>query len=222
MPDEPRNPMEDGEQENSPRPERKKGKKKKGRKWTLLFFFLLLAAGVAAGLHVGGVWDARPLLYASIPKLPWIGKGLASSMGIPEKYSFTVEQRRRLELQQWNDRLNEKESELKALEEKLSVISAGIEVRSSAVERKEAELAVKETKPPENPKEEKAYVDMLMKTYSEISPRRAALILEQLREDLAVKLLEAMPQDVRASILSRMEAVSAARLTERLAAGRPQ
>jgi flagellar motility protein MotE (MotC chaperone) len=75
---------------------------------------------------------------------------------------------------------------------------------------------------PEKPEEEKEYLDMLMKTFQDISPRRAALIMEQLREDLAVKLLERMPQDARASILGRMEAAMAARLTERLAARGPR
>ena len=210
--------LDRAEGEIAPSP-RKKKKKTKGSKLPFLLLVLLMAAGVGAGLHIGGAWDARPLLYASVPKIPWIGNNLAKLTGIPEEYTLTVEQRRRLELQRWNDRLDELERSLKERETALEALSADLEARSISVEKKEAEFTLKENKPPESPEEEKAYVDMLMRTYQEISPRRAALIIEQLREDLAVKMLAAMPQDARASILGRMEAARAARLTERLAAG---
>ena len=210
--------LERAEGEVAP-PPRKKKKKTKGSKLPFLLLVLLMAAGVGAGLHIAGAWDARPLLYASVPKIPWIGNDLAKLTGIPEEYTLTVEQRRRLELQRWNDRLDELERSLQERETALEALSADLEARSISVEKKEAEFTLKENKPPESPEEEKAYVDMLMRTYQEISPRRAALIIEQLREDLAVKMLAAMPQDARASILGRMEAARAARLTERLAAG---
>ena len=203
--------------EGAPPP--KKKKKKKGSKLAFLLLVLLMAAGVGAGLHIAGAWDARPLLYENVPRIPWIGHDIARLTGIPEEYTLTVEQRRRLELQRWNDRLDEQERSLREREAALETLSADLEARSLVVEKKEAEFTLKETKPPESPEEEKAYVDMLMRTYQEISPRRAALIIEQLREDLAVKMLAAMPQDARASILGRMEAARAARLTERLATG---
>lgn len=203
--------------EGAPPP--KKKKKKKGSKLAFLLLVLLMAAGVGAGLHIAGAWDARPLFYENVPRIPWIGNDIARLTGIPEEYTLTVEQRRRLELQRWNDRLDEQERTLREREAALEALSADLEARSLVVEKKEAEFSLRETKPPESPEEEKAYVDMLMRTYQEISPRRAALIIEQLREDLAVKMLAAMPQDARASILGRMEAARAARLTERLAAG---
>jgi len=218
MADEPRNLVDEVEEESSPRPVRT-SEKKKSRKGTLLFLFLFLAAGTAVGLHASGSWDARPVLYWTVPRIPWIGKDLATALGIPGEYSLTADQRRAIELQRWNDRLNEKERELEEREKRLSTISADLEKRSAVLEKSEAQQAAVKMKLPENRQEEKEYLDMLMKTYQEISPRRAALILEQLREDLAVKLLEGMPQDARASILGRMEAVRAARLTERLATG---
>ena len=217
MPDEPRETFEEISQESTPRPKGKK-EKRKGRKGTLLFLFLLLAAGAAAGLHFAGAWDARPLLFRAVPRLPWIGPSLAKNFGIPEEYSLTSEERRRLELERWSERLSEQETELKALSDSLEALSADVVKRAGALENREQALNVKQAKPAENSEEENAYMAMLMKTYQEISPRKAALILEQLREDLAVKLLEKMSSDVRASILGRMEAAGAARLTERLAA----
>lgn len=207
----------DREEEEVPSSPRKKKKKTSKLAWLLLLS--LMSAGVGAGLHIAGAWDARPLLYASVPRIPFVGKEIAKLAGIPEEYSLTVEQRRRLELERWNKRLDERERALKEKEAELAALSSELDARSLALEKKEADFAVKANKLPESPAEEKAYVDMLMKTYQEISPRRAALIIEQLREDLAVKMLAAMPQDARASILGRMEAARAARLTERLATG---
>ncbi|NLA91588.1 MAG: MgtE intracellular region [Synergistaceae bacterium] len=199
-----------------PRPPAKKAKKK-GGKMAFLFLLLLLAGGAAAGLHAAGRWDARPLMYKAIPAIPWVGKDLASALGIPAEYSLTAEQRRALELRQWNDRLNEWERELEEKEARLDILSTDLANRAAAVKKTEEEQASLRPGLAENPEEEDEYLDMLMKTYQDISPRRAALIMEQLREDLAIKLLERMPQDARASILGRMEAAMAARLTERLA-----
>ncbi len=207
----------------APVPQQKKKKKPKKKKKTGKFGFLLLSlsilAGVGAGMHFAGAWDARPLVYEIVPRIPRVGKSIANAVGIPEEYTLTIEQRRRLELQRWNERLDELERGLMEKEALLDALSSDLSARSEAVAKREAEIARQDTRPPENPEEEKEYLDMLMKTYQEISPRRAALIVEQLREDLAVKMLAAMPQDARASILGRMEAVLAARLTERLAAG---
>lgn len=214
---------EERESAEAPAPQQKKKTKPKKKKKLGKFGFLLLAlsvlAGVGAGMHFAGAWDARPLVYEIVPRIPWVGKRIASVTGIPEEYTLTVEQRRRLELQRWNERLDELERSLMEKEALLEAISSDLSARSEAITKREAEIALQDTRPPENPEEEKEYLDMLMKTYQEISPRRAALIVEQLREDLAVKMLAAMPQDARASILGRMEAVLAARLTERLAAG---
>lgn len=217
MPGDPEGRREIYDEGSSPRPAPKKSRKK-GRKGTLLFLSLLLGIGVAAGLHAAGRWDARPVMYEVIPRIPWVGKNLAAAVGIPEEYSLTAEQRRRIELQRWNERLNERERELEQREARLDSLSEDLENRAAVVRKVEDEQALTQTRPPENPEEEKEYLDMLMRTYQDISPRRAALIMEQLREDLSVKLLERMPQDARASILGRMEAAMAARLTERLAA----
>lgn len=206
-----------GEGEAPPPP--KKKKKKKTSKAAIFFLFLLMLAGTGAGMHIAGAWDARPLVYESIPRIPWVGEEIARRIGIPEEYSLTVEQRRSLELQRWQERLDERERSLADREADLRAVSSEIEARIVAVERREDAVAIRETRMPESVEEEKEYLEMLMRTYQEISPRQAAQIMERLREDLAVKMLLKMPADTRASILARMDAARAARLTERLAAG---
>ena len=49
-----------------------------------------------------------------------------------------------------------------------------------------------------------------------MSARNAAAIVEKLTPELAVAILEGLPEDTRANILGRIEATTAAVLTERL------
>ncbi|MDI9370225.1 MAG: MgtE intracellular region [Synergistaceae bacterium] len=227
MPEEREDIEREGREEaEAPLPQAKKKvkakkKKKKTGKLGILLLALAVLAGVGAGMHFAGTWDARPYVYEIVPRIPWVGKRLAGFAGIPEEYTLTVEQRRKLELERWNQRLDELERELIEKEALLEGLSDELDARAEALDRREAEFAQRDDAPPESTEDEQEYLDMLMKTYQEISPRRAALILEQVSEDLAVRMLAAMPQDARASILGRMEAVLAARLTERLAAGAP-
>lgn len=64
--------------------------------------------------------------------------------------------------------------------------------------------------------EEKEDFDRVVKTYREISARRAAKIMEKLAPHLAVKILESLPEEDGAKILGRMDAARAAWLTEQL------
>ena len=49
-----------------------------------------------------------------------------------------------------------------------------------------------------------------------MSPRNAAAILEKLDDELAVSILDGVPQDTKGTLLARMDADRAARLTEQL------
>jgi flagellar motility protein MotE (MotC chaperone) len=64
---------------------------------------------------------------------------------------------------------------------------------------------------------ERNMVEQVAKLYPEMSARNAAQIMEQLREPLAVELLQKLPTDARASILGKMDPKKAARLTELMA-----
>jgi flagellar motility protein MotE (MotC chaperone) len=79
-------------------------------------------------------------------------------------------------------------------------------------ERQNAEPVVEQDSSAED-----ALLNQLTRTYQELSPRRAAQIVEQLDVDLAVKLMDRLNGDARAAILGRMEPGRAAQLTERLA-----
>ncbi|MEA3284707.1 MAG: MgtE intracellular region [Synergistota bacterium] len=210
-------PIDEG---NEKRKEKKKNASKGLRRFMLLLFLLVGVAGAAIGLQFSGVWDARPLLYSIVPKLPYVGDRLSDLLEVPEVYTMTVEERRRYELRLWEDRLAEKELSLDELERRLVVLSSDLSARRDRIEIDEARI-ISMDQSPESEKElselEKADFERVVRTYQEISARRAAKIVESLDPALAVKILRSLPEDDSAKILGRMDAAKAAWLTEQLA-----
>ena len=194
-------------------------KKRKSKKGFLLFLVMLALPASLAGLHLSGTWDARPILFSLIPKLPYVGDKLTHLMDIPPVYTMTVEERRMYELRQWENLLEEREKKLNELRSNLGVLSSDLTQRSQAVSEAEKKLASKEDKvsKEELSQDEKELFDRVVKTYQEISARRAAKIVENLDPALAVRILRALPEDEGAGILGRMDAPKAAWLTEQLA-----
>ncbi|MDR2180153.1 MAG: MgtE intracellular region [Synergistaceae bacterium] len=214
--DRPRRPGE-GAEEGPPSAALAPKKKKKRGKGRLLFPLILLLAGVGAGLHFSGLWDARPLMWSIVPQIPYIGQPIAKFFKIPEQYTLTVAQRRAYELEDWQKRLEERERNLNTREAAVETASGDIGARSERLAQQEATQRA-EQKPSETASDaEKKLIDQVVKTYQDMSPRNAAQIVEQVREPLAVELLQKLPPDARASILGKMSPPKAARLTELMA-----
>ena len=194
---------------------KKKKKKKRSRLGRLLLFFAL-ALGVAAGLHFSGLWDGRPLFWSTVPRIPYVGQRLARFFNIPERYSLTVDERRRLELEDWQKRLDERERGVLSRQAGLEVLSDDLGRRMLTLEERELLLSSASADRSESSatEDEKRLIDQVAKTYQDMSARNAAQIVEQLRENLAVDLLRKLPVDARASILGKMKPQRAARLTE--------
>ncbi|MDR1482359.1 MAG: MgtE intracellular region, partial [Synergistaceae bacterium] len=53
-------------------------------------------------------------------------------------------------------------------------------------------------------------------TFEQMSVRNAASIIEKLNDNLAVAVLDGLPEDIRANMLGRMDSTKAAELTEQL------
>ncbi|MDR1978418.1 MAG: MgtE intracellular region [Synergistaceae bacterium] len=220
MDDGPRRPETRSAEEPQRTPPVSKKKKKRG-KGRLLFPLLLLASGIGAGLHFSGLWDARPLMWGIVPQIPYIGRPIADFFKIPEQYTLTVAQRRAFELEAWQKRLDERERRLGERESAVDTASGDVEMRSERLTRQEASMRqTADQKSNETASDaEKKLIDQVVKTYQDMSPRNAAQIVEQVREPLAVELLQKLPPDARASILGKMDPKKAARLTERMAEG---
>ena len=193
-----------------------KKKKRKRSKLGLLFLFLLLALGLAVGLHFSGIWDGRPLFWSVVPRIPYVGPSLAQVFEVPERYTLTAGERRQLELEEWQKRLDEKERGVLSTKAGLEVLSDDLGRRAAALDEQERLLSESsaDRSGSEATEDEKRLIDQVAKTYQDMSARNAAQIVEQLREGLAVDLLKKLPVDARASILGKMKPQRAARLTE--------
>ncbi|PIE54266.1 MAG: hypothetical protein CSA35_06925 [Dethiosulfovibrio peptidovorans] len=196
-------------------------KQKRFRKLCFLLFFLIpvVMAGALGGLQYSGIWDGRPLLYWVVPKLPYVGEDLSKLLDVPEVYTMTVEERRLYELRQWEKRLTDKELELDRLQASVIALSVDLTSREKNISLIEAKLLSADEQPDDRglTEDEQAQFQSVVRTYQEISARRAAKIVESLDSNLAVRILRALPEEDRGKILGRMDAPKAAWLTEQLA-----
>ena len=205
---------------------RRKKKKKKLGKFTMFLWLVLLALGTGVGMHLSGIWDGRPLFWSIVPNIPYVGKQLAEFFQVPEYYALSVGERRAVELDQWQKRLDERERQLQTgdvdklaefenKEIELLNLSRDVEQKIRKLRRMEADA-----NSPENGAPSQTELDLMnqvARTYQDMSARNAAKIVEQLRDNLAVELLMKLPNDARSSILGKIKATKAARLTELMA-----
>ena len=205
---------------------RKKKKKKKLGKLTIFLWLVLLALGTGVGMHLSGIWDGRPLFWSIVPNIPYVGKQLAEFFQVPEYYALSVGERRAVELEQWQRRLDERERHLQDgdlnrladFENKeiaLLELSRDIDQKMRRLRRMEANANAQDANAPSQA--ELDLMNQVARTYQDMSARNAAKIVEQLRDNLAVELLKKLPNDARASILGKVKATKAARLTELMA-----
>ncbi|MBQ3403044.1 MAG: hypothetical protein IJG65_06715 [Synergistaceae bacterium] len=206
----------------------KKKKKKKGMgKFTFFLWMLLLALGTATGMHLSGIWDGRPIFWELIPRVPYFGSRLAEFFQVPEFYALSVEERRAVELEQWQRRLDAQERSLESRDiARLEVYEqrelALVEL-SRDVARRQRRLRAQETAQATTDgaggatEAEQEMMNQVARTYQDMSARNAAAVVEQLRDTLAVELLMRLPNDARASIMGKIKPTKAARITELMA-----
>jgi flagellar motility protein MotE (MotC chaperone) len=111
-------------------------------------------------------------------------------------------------------------------EQDLNILSGDLAAREQSLDDQQEELAAKLEALSDDMGERGAGapqggandtgIDETIRTFQDMSPRNAASILEKLNEDLAVTILDGLPQDTRGTLLGRMDAEIAARLTEQL------
>ncbi|MBQ7560047.1 MAG: hypothetical protein IJT20_07355 [Synergistaceae bacterium] len=220
-----------GEQAQAPEPVvRKKKKKKKLGKLTFFFWLILLALGTATGMHLSGIWDGRPLFWTVIPNVPYVGKQLSEFFQVPEYYALSVGERRAVELEQWQRRLDAQERALQSRDVEQMTIYENRELAlvemSRDIARGQRRLRAQQAEQAAQGQSEGAteaeqeLMNQVARTYQNMSARNAAAIVEQLRDSLAVELMMKLPNDVRASIMGKIKPTKAARITELMS--RPQ
>ena len=208
---------------------RRKKKKKGMGKLTFFFWLLLLALGTATGMHLSGIWDGRPLFWTIIPKIPYFGPQLAEFFNVPEFYALSVGERRAVELEQWQRRLDAQERSMESRdiarmevyesrELALVELSRDVSRKQRRLQAQEAAMASQESDGPSETEQE--LINQVARTYREMSARNAAAIIEQLRDPMAVELLMRLPNDARASIMGKLKPAKAARITELMSIAR--
>jgi len=222
--------MESATPESSAAPEKARGgkkqqKKKKKRGCGFFILLLLLAAGTSAGLQLSGSVDFRPFVYNVVPKLPKIGDSLKSLLNIPDVYSLTTEERRRMELEEWEAAITDSVRSIDARQKALEKVSRDLSLKERDLVRDRDELAARiealsndmaSNNGAPVTDSQQAEIGEIIGTFGQMSVRNAAAIVEKLNTNLAVAILDGMPEDTRASVLQRIEAATAAALTERL------
>jgi flagellar motility protein MotE (MotC chaperone) len=206
-------------------------KKKKIRKGCGFFIILLLlASGLAAGLQASGGVDLRPYVYPVVPKIPYVGDDLSKLLDIPAIYAMTADERRAVEIREWEERIaganrsmDERESNLNALSDDLSAREKSLDIerqeladRLEALSKDMAERNAAAAGGSRGGAPNADEIEQIVRTFQDMSPRNAAAILEKLDDELAVSILDGVPQDTRGTLLARMDADRAARLTEQL------
>ncbi len=216
------------EQAPAPAPVVRKKKKKKGMgKFTFFLWLLLLGLGTAVGMHLSGIWDGRPLFWETIPRVPYFGPKLAEFFQVPEFYALTVEERRAVELEQWQRRLDALERSLESRdvarmevyerrELALVELSRDVSRRQRRLRAQEAAQAA-DANAAGPTEQEQELMNQVARTYQDMSARNAAAVVEQLRDSMAVELLMRLPNDARASIMGKIKPTKAARITELMA-----
>ena len=199
----------------APAPKSAKKKKKLG-KIGMLFILLLLTFGAGTGLHFSGIWDARPLVWEVVPQIPYIGKPVADFFRIPEQYSLTVDERRTYEQNERQKRLDERERNLIDRETVVEAALADVTVRSQRLSDQEMTAKDDNARKTEDAASaaEKNLIAQRIKDFNTMSARNSAQIVEEMSDQLAVKILQGLNSDARASILGKMDAKKAARLVE--------
>ena len=208
----------------------KSGGRKKKKKNGCGFFLLLilLAAGAAAGLQASGAVDLRPYVFMLVPRIPYVGEPLKDLLAIPDIYAMTADERRRVELDEWENRIaaavrlmDERERHLNALSDDLGALERVIESEREEIASRLEDLSEDAANTgaagaPAGMDTDIADIQETIRTFQDMSPRNAASILERLDEELAVAVLDGLSPDARGVLLGRMDADIAARLTEQL------
>jgi flagellar motility protein MotE (MotC chaperone) len=157
-------------------------------------------------------------VWEVVPQIPYVGKPVADFFGIPEQYTLTVDERRTYEQNERQRRLDERERNLIVREAAVDAASADIGSRSLLLADMEDAARNDSARKAEEAMStaEKDLIAQRIKDFNTMSARNAAQIVEEISDNTAVKILQGLNNDARASILARMDAKKAARLVELL------
>ncbi|MBU5594960.1 hypothetical protein KQI76_07260 [Amphibacillus sp. MSJ-3] len=118
---------------------------------------------------------------------------------------------------QYQKRINELESEIEILESDLIISSTEVDQLTQEMARLNKQVEnFKDESPIEDEGDEDNQITALIDTYQEMAAKKAAPILTNMSNSVALSILQGIDEEQRAAILSAMDPEHAAKLTEQL------
>ena len=145
-------------------------------------------------------------LLLAVPALAVRGDGAA------EREASSVEERRlQVSIQEEMERLRQREENVRRREMELKTLEEQVDKKLADMRKLREELAVLLSEKEET---ENRRIRDLGQMYEKMDPGRAALLLADLEDDLAVEILSAMKKKSAGRVLGAMEQQRATRLSE--------
>lgn len=144
-------------------------------------------------------------VFAFIILIPNVG--FAAEVGTPEEMVAALKQRN-IDIDQRENKVAERESRLKLLEEEIRVMISNYQKLKAEVDQKEADRVSAKAL------EEEARLVRLAKIYQTMPAKDAAVRITKLKEKTALNLLRKIKAKVASKILSNMNSTKAARYSE--------
>jgi flagellar motility protein MotE (MotC chaperone) len=150
--------------------------------------------------------DEKAAKTSQAPKSESKQKETAKEHSVPDNASYVqhLEERKSL--------LDQKEKDLKELEEKLQLEKLALEKKMQELDEKRREIA---SKLESRVKEDEENITKLVGVYSNMKPQSAALVMTTIEEDLAISILKRMKKQTAGEILNFLPPQKAKVLSEK-------
>lgn len=174
---------------------------------------MFFSAGLAAAALMGALLQSK-FARGNDPRANSVASERTSGVNVSVPQPDSLE----LGWKQKSTELEEKERRLQEAQERLRVEEARIEDKIQQFENLRAEVMQQQEK---NKQQSDKIFSRMVKTYESMSPKKAAVILATLDDDLSVELLLTMKEKRVAQILDVMDADRAKELSSLMAKRRP-
>lgn len=126
------------------------------------------------------------------------------------------EKNKQLTEKNFTSKIAKKDEKIKKLETDVTGLEATIDqLKQDIIKLKNAKKSTVEKEVDEEPaKKDNTQLESMTASFEEMDPKQTALILQDLSEDMVIKILKGLPEKVRAAILEEMKPEKAAQYTK--------
>ncbi|MGP4075607.1 MotE family protein [Halobacillus sp. K22] len=181
---------------------KQKMEKEQGSRLQWFFFVVVIPAVFAISL----AWIVLSLLGVNVTEQA--GKYVSTVPGLTQSASKPAEEKSTLNNNELQASLDSRDETIEQLEEELSTKQAEVDELKQNVAKLEADVKAAQEEKVEPPENEKV-MDMAA-SFQEMDPEEAAPIVENMSQELAVKVLENISSGERGQIFGQMNPETAA------------